>query len=45
MIIPQDIVVHGIHVAAMDEAYETYAADDDNDDTDDGNDDDDPSII
>ncbi len=43
MIIPQDIVVHGIHVAALDEAYETYAADD-NDDTDDGNDDD-PSII
>ena len=41
MIIPQDIVVHGIHVAAMDEAYETYAADDDNDD---GNGDD-PSII
>ena len=44
MIIPQDIVVHGIPVAAMDKAYETYAADDDNDDTDDGNDDD-PSII
>ena len=44
MIIPQDIVAHGIHVAAMDEAYDTYAADDnDNDDTDDGNDD--PSII
>ena len=28
MIIPQDIVVHGIHVAAMDEAYGTYAVDD-----------------
>ena len=44
MIIPQDIVVHGIHVAAMDEADDTYAADDNNGDTDDGNDDD-PSTI
>ena len=44
MIIPQDIVAHGIHVAAMDEAYGSYAADDecfdnhDYDDTDDDND-------
>ncbi len=44
MIIPEEIVVHGIHVAAMDEAYENYVADDVNDDTDDGNDDD-PNII
>ena len=26
MVIPQDIVIHGIHVVAMDDAYETYAA-------------------